>query len=184
MKKIVIALFSIFVLIVFSFALYFFVNYQNYVKYSSFINSSAIEYNIDYLLIVAVIKAESNFNSNVVSNKGAVGLMQIMPATAKSLVNNNPKYTKFEINDLYDPKTNIDLGTAYLQYLLKVFNNDINLAISAYNAGVGNVLKWTENSKIYDEDKILFKETKQYVKKVNKVYNLLKSINRYFGKKQ
>lgn len=182
-NRILFVLFILIILCIFVFGTYLYVNYKNYLKYSTFISESSLEYNIDSLLVVSIIKAESNFNVNIVSKKGAVGLMQIMPSTAKDLVYNNPKYEGFNMNDLYEPKINIDLGTNYLQYLLKVFNGNINLALSAYNAGVGNVLKWNQNSKIYDEDKILFKETKKYVKKVNKIYKILKILNEYFYNK-
>lgn len=180
MKKIIIKIsiimLCILILSVFGVGIYFYNEYKDYLKFSNFIDESSVEYNIDSLLIISIIKIESDFNINAVSKKGAIGLMQIMPATAKELVYNNPKYENFTANDLYKPKINIDLGTAYLQYLLKIFNNDINLALSAYNAGIGNVLKWNESNKVYNEDKILFKETKKYVKKVNRIYKILKEI--------
>ena len=179
-EKILFVFFVTVILCVFVFCAYLYSNYKNYLKYSNFISESSLEYNIDSLLIISIIKAESNFNVDIVSKKGAIGLMQIMPSTAKDLVYNNSKYKNFTINNLYEPQINIDLGTAYLQYLIKVFNGNINLALSAYNAGVGNVLKWNQNSKIYDEDKILFKETKKYVKKVNKIYKILNILRKYF----
>ena len=182
-NKILIIIIVIIVAFVSVCGIYFYDNYKNYLRYSNFINESSLQYDIDSLLIFSIIKTESNFNVNVVSKKGAIGLMQIMPSTAKDLVYNNPKYENFTTDDLYDPKTNIDLGTAYLQSLLKIFNGNINLALSAYNAGVGNVLKWNQDSKIYDEDKILFKETKKYVKKVNKIYKILRVLREHFNKK-
>lgn len=182
MKKISIIILFALILSIFVVGIYFYNEYNDYLKFSSFINESSIEYNIDPLLIISIIKAESDFNVNAVSKKGAIGLMQIMPSTAKELVSNNQKYDNFVSDDLYEPKTNIDLGTAYLQYLLKVFNNDTSLALSAYNAGVGNVLKWNESNKVYNEDKILFKETKKYVKKVNGIYKILKEITKFLNK--
>lgn len=183
MKKLLISILSLIIILLLVVTFYCYNNYKNYLKYSTFINNSAVEYNIDSLLIVSIIKAESDFNPEAVSKKGAIGLMQIMPATARDMVNNNLKYETFKTSDLYNPQINIDLGTEYLQFLLKSFNNDVNLALSAYNAGIGNVLKWNQDSKIYDEDKVLFKETKKYVKKVNKTYKLLKKIKKYSGKK-
>jgi soluble lytic murein transglycosylase len=183
MKKLLLVILSLIIISLLVVTFYGYINYKNYKKYSSFINNSAVEYNIDSLLIISIIKAESNFKFDAVSKKGAIGLMQIMPTTASDLVNNNPKYGAFKTSDLYNPQINIDLGTAYLQFLLKIFSNDTNLALSSYNAGIGNVLKWNQDSKIYDEDKILFKETKKYVKKINKIYKLLKIIKKYFGKK-
>ncbi len=182
-KKILFVMFIVVILCIFVFCTYLYNNYKKYLEYSNFISESSLEYNIDSLLIISIIKAESNFNVDIVSQKGAIGLMQIMPSTAKDLAYNSSKYKSFTINDLYEPQINIDIGTAYLQYLIKVFHGDINLALSAYNAGIGNVLKWNQNSKIYNEDKILFKETKKYVKKVNEIYKILKVLREYFSNK-
>lgn len=153
-------------------------NYFYPMKYSEEIISIAEECNLESSLIASIINVESNFNEHAVSNKGAVGVMQILPSTAEWIAKKNNKNYREEY--LKDAKYNIELGSYYLAYLIDYFG-DVQLGICAYNAGQGNVSNWLKN-KEYSKDgkslqKIPFKETREYVNKVNKNYHYYK--NRY-----
>ena len=112
------------------------------------VQKAAAKFNLPSNLIKAVIKAESNFNSQAVSTAGAQGLMQLMPATAEELGVKNP----------FDIEQNIDGGTRYLRKMIDQFDGDIKLALAAYNAGPGTVQRYQGN--------VPYRETKQYVNRV------------------
>jgi hypothetical protein len=101
-------------------------------KFDKLIVEAAKKFDVDAALVSAVIKAESDFNAREVSDKGARGLMQLMPSTAE----------RFGVTDSYDPVANIYGGVRYLHWLLKTFNGNADLAVAAYNAGEGNVWKY------------------------------------------
>jgi hypothetical protein len=101
-------------------------------KYDKLIVEAAKKFDVDAALISAVIKAESDFNPREVSNKGARGLMQLMPATAE----------RFGVMNSFDPKANITGGARYLRWLLDTFAGNADLAVAGYNAGEGNVWKY------------------------------------------
>ena len=144
-------------------------------KHEEYVEKYSKEYNVDENLIFAIIKAESNFDKEIVSNKNAKGLMQIMYSTAKDVANE----LKIDIleDDLYNEEINIKIGTKYISDLINKYKN-IELACAAYNAGSGNVDKWIDQGVIHadgsDIEKIPFKETNNYVRKVLrnfKIYN-------------
>jgi soluble lytic murein transglycosylase len=137
------------------------------------------EYGLDPHLVFAVIKAESGFNPAARSHKDAMGLMQLTEGTAKwgaSVLN----IREFSLDDLYEPDINIRLGCWYLRNLLNEFNQDAELAIAAYNGGSGNVKKWLEDSNYSSSgkslDKIPFRETAEYVKKVKKFWEIYRKL--------
>ncbi|WLE96068.1 MAG: transglycosylase SLT domain-containing protein [Candidatus Electrothrix communis] len=105
--------------------------YTDNTRFDKHIRHAARAHKVDPMLIKAIIKAESNFNCNAVSSKGAQGLMQLMPATAKDL----------EVKDPFNPRENIYGGTKYMKWLLKRFNGDVRLSVAAYNAGPARIRK-------------------------------------------
>ena len=132
---------------------------------------------VDPLLTFAIIKAESNFNETSISTSEAKGLMQLMDATAADMA----KRLEFGEYNLFKPDDNICLGTKYISTLLQYYNNNIYLALAAYNAGIGNVNKWIENGIIKEDgsdiENIPFKETQNYVRKVMRNYRIYEKIN-------
>ncbi len=144
-------------------------------KYSEYVEKYSEENGIDKYLVYAIIKAESNFNPNVKSSADARGLMQLMEETAieRSNVIDNEDVQTY---DLYDPETNIKLGTSYFAYLLGLYDDNMVLAIIAYNAGLGNVEQWIKDGVIKadgsDIENIPYKETENYVRKILRDYQM------------
>ena len=125
---------------------------KNFEKYDAEIWKASQRYNVDYNLVKAVIKAESNFNPKAVSRAGARGLMQLMPETANLL----------QVNDSFHPEDNIDGGVRYLRYLLNLYNDNLQLALAAYNAGEKAVFKYRGVPP--------YPETQTYVQRVLRYY--------------
>lgn len=145
------------------------------IKYQTQIVKYSQRYNVDPYLVLAVIRAESNFNEKAVSSRGAYGLMQIMPDTSQWIAE-NMKLKGFKAEEAYDPEINIAMGCWYINSLNNEFNGDIVLVLAAYNGGRGNVQKWLKDKEYSDDGKKLnsipFGETDKYVKKVKTNYNI------------
>ena len=126
---------------------------QNQKKFSSTIDYYASQYGLPRSLLHAVITAESAYDPNAISRAGAVGLMQLMPETAR----------RYGVNNRRNPSSNVSGGSRYLRDLLNMFNNNLVLALAAYNAGEGAVKRHGNKVPPY-------KETRNYVKKVIDYY--------------
>ncbi len=123
-------------------------------RFSSVIASAAYKNRVDERLVHAVIQTESAYNPSAVSSAGAVGLMQLMPDTAR----------RYGVTNRSDPAQNVEGGTRYLKYLLGMFNYNLGLAVAAYNAGENAVIKYNNTIPPYPE-------TRNYVKQVLARYN-------------
>ena len=124
-------------------------------RFASLIAETARRHRLSPALLHAVITVESGYNPSARSHKGAVGLMQLMPSTAK----------RYFVDDIWDPRQNVAGGARYLSDLLRMFNNDLGLALAAYNAG--------ENAVVQHGNRIPpYAETRQYVPKVLQHYRL------------
>jgi soluble lytic murein transglycosylase-like protein len=120
--------------------------------FGEFIEAAAKRYGVDVDLIASVIAAESNFNAKAISARNARGLMQLLPVTAERL----------GVRDIFDPSQNIDAGTRYLSDLLKLYKNDLALALAAYNAGPESVQRYGTVPP--------YNETVSYVRRVKNTY--------------
>ncbi|HEY3056623.1 MAG TPA: lytic transglycosylase domain-containing protein [Thermoanaerobaculia bacterium] len=117
-------------------------------KFDKLIDEAARHFDVDAALVSAVIKAESDYNPREISNKGARGLMQLMPSTA----------ARFGVTNSFDPVANIYAGTRYLRWLLQTFDGNADLAVAAYNAGEGNIWKYNGVPP--------FRETLTYIRRI------------------
>jgi len=119
----------------------------------TYIVDSSRRWGVDPLLIYAQMHQESTFKTRAVSNKGASGLMQLMPATAR----------RMGVENIFDPKQNIDGGVRYMRMLLDMFGGDVDLALAGYNAGEGAVMKFGNTIPPYSE-------TREYVRRITARY--------------
>ena len=138
-------------------------------RYEELIYEYSKEYNLDEFLVMALIKAESNYIYDAHSGI-ARGLMQITDETALWIA--EKLSLDFSAEDIENPRMNINMGCFYLSYLLDYYNGDETLALSAYNAGMGNVNNWLKNEEYSKDNKTLdeipYAETKQYIEKIRK----------------
>jgi hypothetical protein len=125
-------------------------------KIDEYIVEFSTRHKIDPLLIYAQMHQESSFNRYAVSPKGASGLMQLMPATAK----------RFGVTNIFDPRQNIEAGVKYMRWLLDTFNQDLVLALAGYNAGEGAVMKYGWQVPPYSE-------TREYVRRILLRYSII-----------
>jgi soluble lytic murein transglycosylase-like protein len=121
--------------------------------YDELVKRSAARHGVDPNLVFSVMRQESGFNYRAKSYKGATGLMQLMPATAR----------RFGVQNIYDPAENIEGGTRYLRFLLDTFDGDVGLALAGYNAGEGAVMKYGYQVPPY-------RETQNYVRSISAKY--------------
>lgn len=144
----------------------FFDNSPRYRKAQPLLQEAARKYRLDYELLKALVTTESGFEPTAVSPKGAIGLMQVMPDTARRFGVDSDRWMSVEAK-LADPKINVGIGARYLRLLLDMFPGRTDLALAAYNAGEGAVQK--AGNKVPN-----FKETQNYVATVTELYAALK----------
>ena len=177
----------IFIIVILIFIILFFIFKNKILKiiypkdYEEIVKLYSEQYNVDENLIFAVIKAESNFDENAISHKSAIGLMQIMEDTAEDIAIKynididfeNVKESVAKVNN------NINIGTKYLSVLLEQYKN-VEVAVAAYNAGIGTVDNWIDKGIIKsdgsDIENIPYKETNNYVRKILRNYEIYQTI--------
>ena len=131
-------------------------------RYTSIVRAHSANYDINPALLAAVIEQESKFRADAKSSAGAIGLMQLLPATAKGIAIHTGG-SKFVVSDLYNPEINIRYGAWYLHHLMQKYGNE-ETALAAYNAGQQNVDSWRAQGQ-----GIQFAETRAYVDKVERL---------------
>ena len=123
----------------------------------NFIVESGQRNSVDPLLLYSIMHQESSFKARAMSNKGARGLMQLMPPTA----------ARFGVSNIWDPRQNIEGGARYMRFLLELFSGDVSLALAGYNAGEGAVMKYGYQVPPYSE-------TQEYVRRIGRRYSLIR----------
>ena len=132
-------------------------------EYEQIVAGHARNYRLEPALLAAVIYQESKFDPDARSRSGAIGLMQLTPATARGIALRTGG-SRFELSDLYDPELNIRYGSWYLRHLLDRYDGDLRKALAAYNGGQGNV-----------DRGIVFDETRVYVRKVLEIRDIYRT---------
>lgn len=147
--------------------------YEYPLKFSEYVTASAEGYGVDEYLIYSVIKSESGFKPDVQSAKGAQGLMQITPQTAQWALGKMEADTNA---DIFLPEVNISVGSWYLGWLIDEYDGNLAAALAAYNAGPTNVGKWIGEDGLMQFEDIEFAETRDYVEKTLKYYEMYKKL--------
>ena len=152
-------------------------------KYIDHVKEYALSYGVDPYLIMSIIKAESNFDQDAISNKNATGLMQIIEPTARWLAK-RMELSNFQYEEITDPEVNIKMGCYYMHYLLTLYDGNVKNALAAYNAGEGTVNRWLLDPECSKDGKTLsfvpYSETRRYITKVTnnqRIYELLYRID-------
>lgn len=147
-------------------------------EYEEYVYKYSKELNIDPMLAFAIIKTESNFEEDIVSRSGAIGLMQLMEDTAKEQA--EKLGMSYNSETLYNPEDNIKLGLYYFDTLFNYFDENYVLAFVAYNAGLGNTNKWIKEGILKGNgegtENIPFTETNMYVRKIIRNYRIYNNL--------
>lgn len=175
-KKIITSI--VVIIIIFSVGL-FYITTKYPLIYEESMERYSTEYNIDFYLIASIINVESKYDKNAVSKKGAKGLMQISSQTGQ-WASEVLSIEDYDDDMLFNPETNIKIGSWYLDTLMGEFDNRLDLVLAAYNAGSGNVSKWLCQREYSDDGENLtnipFKETEDYLKRVKQNYKVYSKI--------
>ena len=179
-RKIILSFLIIIILILAVFRLKGVILKKIYPKgYSEYVYKYSEENDLDPLLVFSIIRAESNFKRNSISKSGAIGLMQLMPETANETMQKLGEELIIK-EQLYNEENNIKIGTKYFSILLKRYDGNIELALAAYNAGIGNVDKWIKDGIINKDgsniENIPYKETNNYVRKIIRDYEIYRNL--------
>jgi soluble lytic murein transglycosylase len=137
-------------------------------RYEQIVRGHADNYSLDPALVAAVIYQESKFKADARSTSGAIGLMQLLPDTAKGIALHTGG-SAFRVDDLYDPEINVRYGAWYLRHLLQKYGEE-RAALAAYNAGQDNVDRWRRNGQ-----EIQFSETRAYVDRVEELKKIYRN---------
>ncbi len=168
-KKVLILFVSICVISALLFVMFnFFIPKKDY---DDLVQKYSAEYGLEKELVLSVIKAESDFDERAISKSGALGLMQIIPSTAKWIASEFDE--NFESEKMFDAETNIKYGCFYLRYLFDKFNS-LDVVVCAYNAGEGVVRNWLDENGNLVEEKISYAETRVYLNHVREFYQQYK----------
>jgi len=148
-------------------------------SYEAIVEKYALSNKVDKYLVYSIIRAESFYDKDAVSSKGACGLMQITPDTA-GWIAEKIGLEDFSREDLFDPEKNIMMGVWYFKYLLDRFDGDVKVAIAAYNAGPTNASKWLQRDDLSLDGRTLseipFEETRKYEQKIMNAYEMYRKI--------